>query len=318
VSDFYLLHQALFQSTAIYIVLALSFQVVLRTGVFSFASVGFFGIGGYLGAKLALEGMPVQLALLVVVVTCAVLGYLLALPFVRLRGLYLGMVTVAFDQVVLIVANNGGRLTGGPNGLFGIPLGLSTGGLLTIAVVCVLLVSQLERRTLGRSLEAIRTDENLAKSMGFKVLHDRNFVFTLSATLGGLAGVMQATNFSFFGTPSFSFELVITGLTMAVVGGVDSWIGAIIGALFVVWFPTVATSVAGTWQQIIYGVLIIVVVTYEPGGIYGLVRRGVRAGLARRGSRGRATEAPVGSRPPDPVRQSTGQGEQVDGAAVPR
>ena len=281
-SDFFSLHQVLFQTTAIYIVLALSFQVVLRTGVFSFAGVGFFGIGGYLGARLALDGVPVAVILAITVVSCAVVGYLLALPFVRLRGLYLGMVTVAFDQVMLIVANNGGELTGGPVGLYGIPFTVTVGALFGIAGGCVLLVSQLERRVLGRSLDAIRTDENLARSLGFNVLKNRNFIFCLSATLGGLAGTMSAFTFSSFGTTAFGFELVIVGLTMAVVGGVDSWIGAVIGAVFVVWFPSIATVVNGTWQTIIYGLLIIVVVSYEPGGVYGLVRRGVRWYLASR------------------------------------
>lgn len=278
--NFFDSHQVLLQTTAIYAVLALSFQVVLRTGVFSFASVGFYGIGGYTAAKLTLDGMPIVPALLIVVVSCAAVGYLLALPFVRLRGLYLGMVTVAFDQVLLIVANNGRSLTGGPNGLYGVPFGLTTGELFIVAGICVVLISQLERRTLGRTFEAIRTDENLARSMGLSVLKDRNFIFSLSAVLGGLAGALNATNFASFGTTSFGFDLVITGLTMAVVGGVDSWIGAVIGAVFLTWFPEVATAVNGTWQAIIYGVLIILVVTYEPGGVYGLLRRGVRA-LAR-------------------------------------
>jgi len=318
-SDFFLFNQVLFQTTAIYVILALSFQVVLRTGVFSFASVGFFGIGGYLGAKLALAGLGMPLVLLITVVVCAVVGYLLALPFVRLRGLYLGMVTVAFDQVMLIVANNGGELTGGANGLFGIPFGLSTTGLFVVAALCVLLVSQLERRVLGRSLEAIRTDENLAKSLGFSVLKDRNFIFALSATLGGLAGALQATNFSFFGTASFGFEMVIMGLTMAVVGGVDSWIGAVIGAVFVVWFPSIGTSISGTWQQILYGALIILVVTYEPGGVYGLLRRGVRALLVRRRRRAAAMAAHPATPPPRDAGTGAERGEEhVDGAAVAR
>jgi branched-chain amino acid transport system permease protein len=192
------------------------------------------------------------------------------------------MVTVAFDQVILVIANNGGSLTGGPTGLFGIPPGLATGELFIIAAVCVVLVSQLERRSLGRSLEAIRTDENLAKSMGFAVVRDRNFIFALSAALGGLSGAMDATNFSTFGTTAFSFNLVVTGLTMAVVGGVGSWVGAVIGAVFVTWFPDIATVLSGTWQSIIYGILIILVVTYEPGGVYGLLRRAVRLLMSKR------------------------------------
>ena len=182
----------------------------------------------------------------------------------------------------MVIANNGGSLTGGPTGLFGVPPGLSIGELFIVAAICILLSSQLERRMLGRSLQAIRTDEALAKSMGFAVLRDRNFIFSLSAALGGLAGAMDATNFSTFGTTAFDFNLVVIGLTMAVVGGVDSWVGAVIGAVFVSWFPAVATALSGTWQAIIYGILIIVVVTYEPGGVFGLLRRGIRLLMSHR------------------------------------
>jgi branched-chain amino acid transport system permease protein len=294
-------HLVLFQTTAIYIILALSFQVVLKTGLFSFASVGFFGIGGYLGSKLRIEGVPTVSTLLITIVVSAAIGYLLALPFAKLRGLYLGMVTVAFDQVMLIVANNGGSYTGGAIGLFGVPFGLSTGEMFIVAAICVLLCSQLERGILGRSLEAIRTDENLAKSVGFAVLRDRNFIFSLSAALGGLAGALSAMNFASFSTNAFTFELVITGLTMAVVGGVGSWVGAVIGAVFVVWFPEVATFVDATWRAIIYGVLIIVAVTYEPGGVFGLLRRGVRAVLARRAASAERTSKRPGSVAEEPV-----------------
>jgi branched-chain amino acid transport system permease protein len=234
---FYTGHEVLFQTTAIYAVLALSFQVVLRTGVFSFASIGFFGIGGYAGANLVAHGVPGIAAIFIVTFGCFILGYMLALPFVRLRGLYLGMVTFAFDQIIVVAANNGGSLTGGSVGLFAVPVESTTGELFIIAAIVTVLLSQLERRGLGRSFEAIRTDENLALSMGIEVVRNRNFIFAVSASLGGLAGVMDVFNFSSFGPTGFGYSLVVAGLTMAVVGGIDSWLGAAIGAIIVVWFP---------------------------------------------------------------------------------
>jgi hypothetical protein len=92
-------------------------------------------------------------------------------------------------------------------------------------------------------------------------------------------------NFSSFGATSFGYSLVVAGLTMAVVGGIDSWLGAAIGAIIVVWFPSVATFANGMWTSITYGVLVIVVVSYEPGGIFGLGRRGFRSIAAYRRSR---------------------------------
>ena len=221
----YSAHVVLFQTTAIYAVLALSFQVVLRSGVFSFASVGFFGIGAYVSANLAKHGVSGVLSMIIVFVGSAIFGYALSLPLVRLRGLYLGMVTFAFDQILIVVANNGGTYTGGPVGLFGIPFDVSTLELFIVAAICLLLVSQLERRSIGRSISVLRVDEQLARSMGVEVNRQRNFIFALSAALGGLAGVLNTFNFSTIAPGGFGFDLIVAGLTMAVVGGIGSWLG---------------------------------------------------------------------------------------------
>jgi branched-chain amino acid transport system permease protein len=278
-SLWYNTHMTLLQTTAIYTVLALSFQVVLRSGVFSFASVGFYGIGAYAAANLSHHGVGGIPTMLIVVVTSGAVGYAMSIPLSRLRGLYLGMVTFAFDQILLVVANNGGSTTGGPVGLFGIPLDVTTGELAIVAVICVLLVSQLERRSLGRSISVLRADEQLARSMGIEVLRQRNFIFAFSAALGGLAGVLNAFTFSTIAPGGFSFDLIVAGLTMAVVGGISSWRGAVIGAIIVVWFPQVFSFV-GSYKSIVYGVMVILVVAYEPDGLLGLVRRGGR-GLAQ-------------------------------------
>jgi len=265
-------HASLFQTTAIYVVLALSFQVVLRSGVFSFASVGFFGAGAYVSANLAKSGVPGVAAMIIVVLGSGLAGYLLSMPLVRLRGLYLGMVTFAFDQILVVIADNGGSFTGGTVGLFGIPLLVSTGELFIVAAIAVLLISQLERRSQGRAIETLRVDEMLARSIGVQVRKERDFIFALSAALGGLAGAMNTLNFSTIAPGGFGFALIVTGLTMAVVGGVRSWQGAVIGAVIVAWFPQVFSFVGG-YRTIVYGVLVILVVAYEPNGVLGLLSR---------------------------------------------
>ena len=274
-SAWYDAHEILFQTTAIYIVLALSFQVVLRSGVFSFLSVGFFGAGGYMVADLVDHGFPGVGSMLAATGAAAVVGYAMSLPLVRLRGLYLGMVTFAIDQIVIVVADNGGSVTGGTVGIFGIPLVVSTGELWIIAGICVLVVSQLERRSHGRAIEVLRVDEMLARSIGVQVRKERNMIFALSAALGSLAGAMHTLTFSTISTTGFGFGLIVTGLTMAVVGGIVSWVGAVIGAIIVAWFPQVFSFVGG-YRTIVYGVLVVLVMAYEPNGIVGLVQRAWR------------------------------------------
>jgi branched-chain amino acid transport system permease protein len=282
-SMWYNAHITLFQTVAIYTILALSFQVVLRSGVFSFASVGFYGIGAYATANLSSHGFGGIPVMLIVIAGCALGGYGLSLPLTRLRGLYLGMATFAFDQIVQVAANNGGSLTGGAVGLFGVPLSVSTNELYVVALICIVLVSQLERRSLGRSITVLRVDEQLARSMGVEVNRHRNFIFALSAALGGLAGVLNTYTYSSIAPAGFGFDLITVGLTMAIVGGVISWRGSVIGAVLIVWFPEVFSFV-GKYKEIVYGALVILVVVYEPNGILGLLfrlGRGV-SGLRRR------------------------------------
>lgn len=288
----YSAHVTLIQTTAIYAVLGLSFQVALRSGVFSFAGVGFFGLGAYAGADMVKHGVPALVSMAAVTVICAGLGLALAVPLVRLRGLYLGMVTFAFDEILVVVATNGGSLTGGATGLYGIPLVVNTGELVVVAAACALVVSQLERRSTGRAVEALRLDERLARSLGIRVAAQRNLIFAVSAGLGGLAGAMNVFNFSTIAPTGFGFDLIVTGLTMAVVGGVSSWWGVVVGAVMVAWFPNVFAFVGG-YRNLVYGVLVVLVIVYEPDGIAGLLRRGARLvrghmGRRRAGAEGAA------------------------------
>jgi len=269
-SGFYASHLTLIQQTAVVAVLAMSFQVVLRSGVFSFASAGFYVVGAYALANMSKDGWPLLPALIVIVIIGAALGYLLSIPFVRLRGLYLGMVTFAFAEILVVVADNGGSLTGGPVGMFGVTLGVGTAELFVIVAVVALLISQLERRGLGRALRVISIDEQLARTMGIEINRQRAFIFALSSALGALAGALNTVTTSSVAPTGFGYSLIVLGLTMAVFGGVGSWTGAIIGAVVVTWFPEVFGFV-GNYRSVVYGILLILVVVFEPSGVLGLI-----------------------------------------------
>jgi branched-chain amino acid transport system permease protein len=270
VSGFYASHLTLIQQTAVVAVLAMSFQVVLRSGVFSFASAGFYVVGAYALANMSKAGWPLLPALIVIVIIGAAGGYLLSIPFVRLRGLYLAMVTFALAEILVVVADNGGSLTGGPVGMFGVTLGVSTPELFVIVAVAALLISQVERRGLGRALRVISIDEQLARTMGIEINRQRAFIFALSSALGALAGALNTVRTSSVAPTGFGYGLIVLGLTMAVFGGVGSWTGAIIGAVVVTWFPEVFGFV-GNYRSVVYGILLILVVVFEPSGVLGLI-----------------------------------------------
>jgi branched-chain amino acid transport system permease protein len=299
-------NSAVLLQMGVYLLLALSFQIVMRSGVLSFASIGVFGIGGYLSANLANHDVPVLGNLLVVVIIGWVLGWLVAVGFIRLRGLYLGMATFALNGLVQVVAINSGSFTGGSQGLYGVPIQLNTTQVLVVAVVVLLLVDQVERWSLGRSIAVLAVDERLGRSLGLEVDRHRRLIMGLSGALGALAGGLNTLATSTISPDSYGFQLSVAILTIAVLGGIASWRGALIGTIVVVWFPQVAGGLE-QYQTIIYGLVVAAVAAVAPGGIYG-AWRSLRQKLAVRSARTKdiASEAtvPAVTSTPKPLQES--------------
>jgi ABC-type branched-subunit amino acid transport system permease subunit len=273
-------NQALIQSIFTAALLAFSFQVALRSGVFTFAQVGFWGIGGYTAGRLALDGWSVVPAVATALIVCGLAGLLLGLVLARLRSLYLAMATVAFDLIVQSVASSLTSLTGGDVGLTAVPFSVSTLDVFVVVVLCALLLWRLERGASGRTLEAMRLDEDLGAAVGVDIFRARVAISGLSAVLAGLAGAMNIYLTSFLAPPQISFGLLTATLTMVVVGGVTSWVGALVGAALLTWLPTQLTGL-GNWWPAIQAALVIIVLVFVPEGIVGIVQDGVRV-LSRR------------------------------------
>jgi branched-chain amino acid transport system permease protein len=278
---FYDVHLTLIQATLVGMVLAASMQVTLRAGVFSLASVGTWGLGAYTAGIMARDhDANTIVSLASVLALNAAIGFVLAIVFVRLRGVYLAMATVAFDLVVIVIALSTDSLTGGPLGLPGVPPVMQMWQVVLIVVVVACLLAWLERGHLGRTVATVGFDEDVAGALGIKVRSVQRRVFVLSAMLGALAGGMNALLFGNVSTDQFGFHLVTLALTTAVIGGLRSWVGAYIGAVIVYWLPEVLQPIA-EWRNAVYGALLILVIALEPGGVIGLVRTGWRV-LARR------------------------------------
>lgn len=264
-------NESLFQTILIYALLAFSVQVALRSGVFSLAGIGFYAIGSYAAAVLVGDhGVPAFLALTAAVGLCGFLGWLLAWLLVRLRDLYLAMATVAFDLMVGVVALNWEGVTGGALGLFGVPISVTTLGMFVAVVVVAALLFLMEHGTMGRTLEAVREDEELAQSFAVDTRRYRRFAFVVSSMLGALAGGFHALLYTTVSAGDAGFNLIVLALTMVIIGGFRSWVGAVIGAILIAWLPLRLESLSEWWYAM-YGALMIVMATYVPGGIYGMV-----------------------------------------------
>ncbi|MET7392860.1 branched-chain amino acid ABC transporter permease [Dactylosporangium sp. NPDC005572] len=275
-TNFYDANLVLIQSTFVGLLMALSIQVPLRMGVFSFSGIGCYGVAAYGAAILTIryETDPLVTILLSALV-CGVLNLLLGMMVNRLGGLYLGMATVAFDMIVSVVATNGGDLTGGPTGLFGAITDITMTQVVVICGVVVVALALTERGRLGRRVDTVREDPELAAAMGIRVRDYRLASFVVSGVLGGAAGAVNSLLRSTVSPTDIGFSLVVLALTMIIIGGARSWLGALIGAVIFTWLPSVL-EVVGQWQTIIYGVIVALAAVYVPRGLVGLATDGWR------------------------------------------
>ncbi len=274
----YFLHLAIL--AGIYIILTISLNLIIGyAGQVSLGHAAFYGIGAYTSALVSVYWhFPFPLALTAAVLTTAVCGLALGLPTLRLREDYLAIVTLGFGVIVDMVALNL-EITGGPDGIVGIPapiiLGLSFRSqprYLGLVVLCVLSVLGLTYRLVqsyhGRALRAIRDHEVTAQVMGINTPAYKIAVFTLAAALAGLAGVLYAHYISFINPESFGLHTSILALCMVVLGGMGSLAGSIVGALILSVLPELLRRFHA-YQDLLYGALLVGLLIWRPEGIMG-------------------------------------------------
>lgn len=270
-TNWYLGHIVLLQAIFTSLIMAYSVQFPIRVGVFTFSSVGCYAIGGYTTAVLtATYDWPQYPAVAVGMIIAAVVSVALGLVLQNLDGLYLAMATIAFDLILVVVATNWQSVTGGATGMYGVLGEVSMPELIGIAVVITVLLAISERGRMGRRITAVGADPELAWSVGVSVRNYRYSAFVVSGLLGALAGGLNTLIRTTISPVDVGFPLVVTALTMIIVGGARSWLGAFIGAIVFTWLPSLL-QVISTWQAVIYGVIVALAAVWLPGGIVGTV-----------------------------------------------
>jgi branched-chain amino acid transport system permease protein len=274
----YLLHLAIL--AGIYIILTVSINLIIGyAGQVSLGHAAFYGIGAYTSALLALNWhLPFPLAALSAILVAGACGLALGLPTLRLKEDYLAIVTLGFGVIVDLVFLNL-DITGGPDGLAGIPfpqfLGLSfrtPGAYLLLVAAAVLLVLVFTYRLVssyhGRALRAIRDHEVTAQVMGINTPAYKIVIFTLAAGLAGLAGSLYAHYITFINPETFGLHTSILILTMAVLGGMGSIAGSVLGAVILTALPELLRQFQA-YQDLVYGALLVGLLILRPEGILG-------------------------------------------------
>ena len=259
------------------------------TGLFSLGHAAFLGVGAYTQAVLTNAGVPFPIALLGAAALSAAVGFVVGLPALRVKGIYLGMATLSFGFIVEEVMARWESVTGGnagmhlkPPNMFGWVLNSGTEFYflcLVITVIATLGILNLLRSPTGRAFVAIRDSEISAQSMGIHLAHYKTLSFAISAALAGVAGALYAHKLQFISPDQFNILQSIDLLLMIVIGGLGSVHGAFLGATFLITMPQMialvkdylpaAIGTAPGLQGLVYGLVLVAFVLFEPMGLYG-------------------------------------------------
>ncbi|MET4210948.1 branched-chain amino acid ABC transporter permease [Bradyrhizobium sp. LA2.1] len=263
-------------------VLCLGMHIVIgEAGQFSLAQAAFYGIGIYTsGLANAAFGWPFPLSVLASGLVAALVGLCIGTLALRMRDIYLALATFAFGEAMQWVFLSWTPVTGGPNGLRIPPASLygfeiisdrqAYPVVLAITMLVIWATVVIARSRLGRSFRAVRESEVAALAMGVPVRTTKLAAFALSAFFAGVAGAMFAIYSTYIHPDSLGFQTTILVLTMVVVGGLGSFSGAIGGAIV---FGLISELLrqAPSYQEIIYGLILIVFMMFAPRGLFAFV-----------------------------------------------
>lgn len=298
VRDEYLLHIGVI--ILIYTILATSLNLIMGyVGEFPLGHVAFFGIGAYTAALLSVKaGFPVWATLPLGGVLGAVFGFVIGAITLRLQGPFFVIVTLAFAEVLRLIAGNWIDLTNGPMGIAGIPhpafidgggfLGGKRGFML-LALVLVAAAFYLSYRFVysnaGRAAVTIRENRYVAQSIGVQPWRYALFAFVLAAFLAGIAGAYYGHYLSFVGTEVFGFSFTASMIIMVLLGGKGTLIGPVVGAVVVTLLEEYLRE-AKELRLTLFGMIVMAVVLFAPNGVVGSLYQRLRSVRLQPGSAG--------------------------------
>ena len=276
----------------IYALVAMGLNILVGlVSLVSLGQAGIYALGAYTVGVLTVKyDWPLFATMGAAVVSSAIVGVVLAYPSVRVRGVYLAVVTIAFGLIVQNVVIDWRTVTGGTLGISNIPranLGfgpLDTTGLYTliagIMFAAFLLHHNLIYSRYGRAMHAVAQSETAASSLGINPANQRVFAFVISAVYAGIAGALYAYLNRYVNPDTFSFSDSIRFLLMVILGGSGTTLGPLIGAGILTWIPNLLQAF-GKWQLFVYGALLAAVIFLMPKGIIGTLNSWLRALISR-------------------------------------
>jgi branched-chain amino acid transport system permease protein len=252
-------------SMGINILLALSAYAILATDRLSLGNAGFMAIGAYLSSYLTVNlGWGLFPALAVGALAAAAVGLLVGLPVLRLQGIYFVMGTLAFGEIVRTFFQNF-EPTGGAYGMRGM-FGASLEMIYAFVGVFLLLFLVYGRSRAGRASDAVRDDDEAARSIGINVVAVRLLSFAWGALIAGVAGALFAHYALYIESGNFNFLMSANAVLFVILGGAQTVWGAIVGAIVFTLLPEWLRFLTD-WRMSAYGVILVTLMALRPEGI---------------------------------------------------
>lgn len=271
----------IFCKILMYATLAGSLNVINGySGQTCLGQAGFFCIGAYSGAILSTKYAMSFLAIVPIAgIITAAIGILISLPTLKMRGIYLSIVTLGFSEITRLIALNWESVTGGPMGIKGIPipnlLGFEIKGVkiyyylfLLIAALFLFCTNRVIHSRVGRAWMSIREDQFAAKSLGVQTSAYKALNFMYGAFWAGIVGAAYAPYVRYIDSTFFTLDEGFNILSMVIIGGQGTLIGPIIGSVIVNFLTEILRPI-GQWRMVAYALLIIIMMWCRPQGLAG-------------------------------------------------
>ncbi len=269
----------------IYIILSLGLNIAMGyAGQFNLAMGALWAVGGYTAAILNTKlGFPFWLTLPSSIIMGGLIGGFVGLPSLKVRAHYLSIVTIGLNGIINIILVNESKFTGGIDGisriskpvLFGYPI--NTEGkfyylILIAVIISFILAKQILSGRVGRNFRAIRDDYQTAPAMGINAGFYKLLAFIISGCYAGLAGVLYAHLNAYVSPDIFEHKTTLFIMTMTMIGGMGNLTGSVIGPIILPLLQEYLRPIQN-WQFVVYGVAIMVVVLFIPGGLMQLTNQ---------------------------------------------
>lgn len=258
------------------IILAVSLNLINGvTGMLSLGHAGFMAVGAYVSALLSIflskSNLPELILFPMVLcaggIVAALIGLLIGVPTLRLRGDYLAIATLGFGEIIRVVILNLG-ITKGARGLPGIPNYTNLWWVELFMVLSVLVIWNMTKSNHGRALVSIRENEIAAEAMGVHTTYYKVSAFVIGAFFAGLAGGLFAHYLGYISPKSFDFMKSIEILLMVVLGGLGSLTGSVIAAIVLTGLPELLRFLQ-SYRMVIYSLTLVLLMLYRQEGLFG-------------------------------------------------